>query len=72
MRGRRRRLSTRLVSSSGEVKVRRREEEERGMDVATSAKLANLLSSPFDNGKNIGDILKMATEGVPLGKMTKI
>ena len=28
---------------------------------ATSVKLANLLSSPFDNGKNIGAILKMAT-----------
>jgi hypothetical protein len=39
---------------------------------ATSAKLANLLSSPFAGGKNIGAILRMATKGVPLEKMTKI
>jgi hypothetical protein len=42
---------------------------------ATSVKLANLLSFLFDGGKNIGAILKMATEGVPrvpFGKMAKI
>ena len=39
---------------------------------ATSSKLAILLSSLFCYGKNVGAILKMATEGVPFWKMAKI